>query len=162
MPGTVPAVMTASWPAPWDLLPHGPAACCIDAIEGFSPGASVTARWHVHAGSVLYDPARGGVPAWAGIEIMAQCAGLYLGLARGGAGRRNPPGTGYLVGVRGFRAGCEVFPEGSNLRIEAVCRAAEVAAGELGSFECRILCGETEGARARLMLWCADDSPGDP
>ncbi|MGH8129174.1 MAG: hypothetical protein ACRETC_12605, partial [Gammaproteobacteria bacterium] len=70
----------APWPDPATLLPHGLRARCVDRVLNFMPGEHVRAAWQVSPASPLFDPARDGVPSWAGIEIMAQCAGLYLGL----------------------------------------------------------------------------------
>lgn len=154
-------MMPATWPDPADLLPHGTAACCLDAIVAYQPGKGVRARWRVRASSMLYDPARSGVPAWGGIEIMAQCAGLYLGLSRSQRGHHQRPASGYLVGVRRFHATQAVLPGDAELAISANCETADLSAGGAGTFECRILCSANEGARAHLMLWCAEEAPGD-
>ena len=140
------------WPAPLELLPHGAAACHIDRIIEFDPGRRVRAAWTVRDDSILYDGTRGGVPAWAGLELMAQCAGLYLGLSR--ASDAAAPDAGYLVGVRRADLVHPLFPAGSELLIDARCEAAGAAAGEMGLFDCRILCAGTAYLKARLLLWC--------
>ncbi len=149
-----------SWPLPLDLLPHGPRACCVDRILDFTPGRRVTARWTVREDSPLYDPEQGGVPSWAGLEIMAQCAGLYLGLSRDPGHGGHAPATGYLVGARRIDIAEPLLPPNAELRVEAACEAASLASGELGTFECRILCADKLCVSARLMLWCGETDQG--
>ncbi len=150
----------AAWPAPLDLLPHGPEACCVDRILDFEPGRGVTAQWMVRRDSTLYDPQSDGVPGWAGLEIMAQCAGLYLGLCRVREKPANSPAEGYLVEARRIDVREPVLPIDAVLTIEAVCEAAELSAAELGTFECRILCADKLCVTARLMLWCGAANQG--
>jgi len=146
---------TGAWPAPLDLLPHGPEACCVDRIVDFAPGRGVTGQWTVRRDSALYDPQSDGVPGWAGLEIMAQCAGLYLGLCRVRGTPGNSPTAGYLVGGRRIEVREPVLPIDAVLTIDAVCEAVELSAAELGTFECRILCADKLCVTARLMLWCS-------
>jgi predicted hotdog family 3-hydroxylacyl-ACP dehydratase len=145
-----------SWPLPLDLLPHGPRACCVDRILDFAPGQRVAAHWTVREDSPLYDPERNGVPAWAGVEIMAQCAGLYLGLSRGPGLAGPAPSAGYLVGARRIDIAEPLLPLHAGLLIHAECEAAALTDRELGSFECRILCADKLHVSARLMLWCGE------
>lgn len=145
-----------SWPLPLDLLPHGPRACCVDRILDFTPGLRVMACWTVREDSPLYDPERNGVPGWAGVEIMAQCAGLYLGLSRGSGHAGPSPSVGYLVGARRIDIAEPLFPLQTELLVEADCEAMELANNELGTFECRILCADNLHVSARLMLWCGE------
>lgn len=147
------------WPAPVELLPHGAEACHIDRILEFMPGRLLRAAWTVRETGVLYDEQRGGVPCWAGLEIMAQCAGLYLGLSRRPTSQA--PRSGYLVGVRGAEMTHSLYPVRSRLLIEAQCETASLEAGEMGTFRCRILCGEITYLTARLMIWCGADRQGD-
>lgn len=128
----------------------------MDRILDFAPGQRVTAGWRVCEDSPLYDPERGGVPGWAGLEIMAQCAGLYLGLSRGPGNSSRSPSMGYLVGARRVDIAEPLLPLHAELLVEADCEAASLASGELGTFECRILCADNLYVSARLMLWCSE------
>ncbi len=148
------------WPTPATLLPHGSGACCVDRVVSFAPGKHVCAHWRVCSASHLFDPQYGGVPTWAGIEIMAQCAGLYLGLSRRYSSEPGAPRSGFLVGVRRFRALRPLLAQGDELLIEAACDTVHTEADELGIFDCRILCGDCVYADARLMLWCAGEETG--
>ncbi len=150
-----------SWPTPLGLLPHGREACCVDRILDFTPERGVAAQWTVREDSTLYDPERLGVPGWAGLEIMAQCAGLYLGLSRDPGNTGHSPSVGYLVGARRIDIAEPLLPLDAELRVEADCEAADLANGELGTFECRILCADKLYLSARLMLWCGEIDQGE-
>lgn len=152
---------TDTWPDPALLLPHGAKARCVDRVLSFVPGEQIRATWRVSPASPLFDPACNGVPSWAGIEIMAQCAGLYLGFsrcyARGGTASR----SGFLVGMRRFRAYRPVLANQAELTLEAACGGAQLSADELGVFDCRILYIDKLFVDARLMLWSIGDKMGE-
>lgn len=153
----------AAWPDPSALLPHGDAARCVDRILAFIPGEQLRVGWRVTSASLLFDPARGGVPSWAGIEVMAQCAGLYLGLMQYDERTpRTPPVGGYLLGVRSFRAHASLLGAGALLIIEAACAAIHDAGerGSSGLFDCRILCNDALQCDACLLLWSAGHETG--
>lgn len=141
-----------SWPPLETLLPHGDGARCLDAIVEHVPGEHLLARLRVRPSLVLYDEARSGIPGWAGIELMAQAGGLYVGLGGYAAGERVPR-AGYLVGVRRFRTKRETFGDGEELEVDAACVSA--APEGLGRFECRILTNGQTLASALLTLWAA-------
>lgn len=136
-------------PAIAELLPHGPEALCLDAATAYIPGERSEARLRVRPGLWLYDETLDGIPAWAGIEIMAQTLGVYVGMDARDAGRG--PRMGYLIGMRHFRASAPLIPNGTELRVEALRRYSEPHG--LGRFDCRILVGNTELARATLTVW---------
>jgi len=97
----------------------------------------------------------GQVPAWIGIEYMAQtisawAAGRFQG--RGGAG----PKLGLLLGSRRFEAHCAGFPCGATLRIEARCEI--MADNGLGMFDCRVEMDGREVASARVSVFEPDDT----
>lgn len=129
------------------LLPHGPEACCIESVLEFDPGGRLVAAARARPGLVLHDERRGGIPAWASIEMMAQAAGVYLGLVA----TQPRAAHGYLLGVRRFRARREVLPSGSELALEACCRVRGTEG--IGRFECRILVGGEEAVSALLTVW---------
>ncbi len=74
-----------------------------------------------------------GVPAYIGIELMAQTVGAWSGLRR--AMPDTPAPIGYLLGSRRYRATIAMFPLGSTLRIGAT-RVLETQG--LGKFDCVI------------------------
>lgn len=91
----------------------------------------------------------GAVPAWIGIEYMAQAVSAWAG----GRGRRagGQPRPGLLLGSRKYEAHCASFASGSLLRVEVQCDL--VGANGLGTFSCRILQDEREVATARIAVF---------
>ncbi|MGH8273254.1 MAG: 3-hydroxylacyl-ACP dehydratase [Gammaproteobacteria bacterium] len=136
-------------PAIAELLPHGPEALCLDAATVYVPGERSEARLHVRPDLWLYDDDLGGIPAWAGIEIMAQTLGVYVGMDARDAG--SGPQVGYLIGVRHFRAAVPLIPNGMELRVEARRRYSEQYG--LGRFDSRIFAEDKELVRANLTVW---------
>lgn len=141
--------MTSALPAVSALLPHGPQALCLDELALYVPGERAAARLRVRPGHLLYDEALEGIPAWAGIEIMAQALGVYVGMDAREAGRG--PRVGYLIGVRRFHASRPLIESGRDVLVEAECRYSEPYG--LGRFDCRILDGDEELVRASLTVW---------
>lgn len=60
--------------------------------------------------------ASGRMPAWAGLELMAQAASAFSGHRNTLSGR--PVRVGYLLGTRSFTAAEPTFPPGTELEIE--------------------------------------------
>lgn len=139
----------SDWPAIAELLPHGPEALCLDAATAYVPGARAMARLVVRPGLWLYDEDLGGIPVWAGIEIMAQTLGIYVGMDARAKGRR--PSVGYLIGMRHFRAARSLLANGLELDVTADCLYSEQEG--IGHFDCRILAAGVELARANLVVW---------
>jgi len=75
-----------------------------------------------------------GMPAWIGIELMAQTAAAWAGArARSGGGA---PRVGFLVGSRRYDAHAPLFAIGAVLRVTAVCALA--GDNGLRLFDCTI------------------------
>lgn len=90
----------------------------------------------------------GEVPAWVGIEYMAQTVAAWAGgRARG---EEQAPRPGLLLGTRRFEAACAGFPSGARLRIEARCEL--IGGNGLGQFDCRIEMEGRQVAAARLTV----------
>jgi len=147
----------SAWPPIADLLPHGPEARCIDEIVAFDPAGALAARLTVNDGLVMYDSGRRGIPAWGGIEIMAQAAGLHHGLTARAAGRGRPR-VGYLIGVRNFHAAAGILAAGETLDVLAENLTPD--SGDLAQFDCLILTDGVVRVRAVLtvMRTAADDN----
>lgn len=141
------------FPAVNELLPHGPEALALDAVIAWELGARAAARLTVRPSLILYDDEIKGIPAWGGIEIMAQTLGVYAGLgaklnAETAALSSSP---GYLVGVRHFKAARALLEDGLELNITAQCEQCE--SWGLGTFACRIQHAEEELVSATLSVW---------
>jgi len=70
----------------------------------------------IHQGSQFCDGARG-VPAWVGLEYMAQTMCAYSGVEEARAGRK--PSIGLLLGARRYESQVDHFALGTRLRIRA-------------------------------------------
>jgi len=89
-----------------------------------------------------------GVPAYVGVEFMAQCVAVHAG-ARARIQGFGPP-LGFLLGSRHFTATVGYFEVGKVYR--AVCVELMRDDSGMGSYDCRITDGERVLASARLAV----------
>ncbi len=95
-----------------------------------------------------------GMPAYAGLELMAQTIGLIDGFKCRNHGQA--PKIGFLLGCRRYSANCSEFALGSLLSIAA---RMVFCGGDMYSFECRIDdAGGQTVATANLNVY----APRDP
>ncbi len=145
---TAPTGIAAGWaPHLMDAwVPHRGAMSLLETVEQCNELGIV---------AVVRVPAEGlfngddGVPAWVGIEYMAQAVAAWSGArARAGGGS---PRIGYLLGSRRYEAAVPAFRVGAELRVFAQCEL--MGDNGLGMFDCRI---EQDGrvlANARLSVF---------
>ena len=113
-----------------ELFPHGPEMTLIERLAEYSPQRSVaTATVTAHSRFA----AAGGVPAWVGIEYMAQTIAAHAGYEA--RLRGEPPTIGFLLGTRAYRSDLALFPLGAKLTISV---EPLVADAKLGAFQCAI------------------------
>lgn len=134
-----------NWPVA-ELLPHAGDMVLLDAVEVFD-AESIETRLEVKPSGLLNLP-DGSLPAWVGIEIMAQTVAAFAGCHARQAGL--PVELGFLLGTRSFQCNVEHFPAGSLLRIRAI-RSLQDDNG-MGVFECH-LDGPGIHAEARLNVF---------
>jgi predicted hotdog family 3-hydroxylacyl-ACP dehydratase len=133
------------WPVA-ELLPHAGDMILLDAVEAFD-AESIAAQLKVKPSGLLNLP-DGSLPAWVGIEIMAQTVAAFAGCQARQAGL--PVELGFLLGTRRFECNVERFPAGSLLCIHA--RRSLQDDNGMGVFECR-LNGPGIHAEARLNVF---------
>ncbi|MES2821816.1 MAG: hotdog family protein [Pseudomonadota bacterium] len=133
-----------NWPIA-ELLPHAGEMILIDAVESFDE-EQVHTRLTVRVG--LFSSADGSLPAWVGVELMAQSIAAYAGCQSRLIGK--PVQLGFLLGTRAFRCNVEAFPLGAELKIHAQ-RSLQDDNG-MGVFDCR-LSGPGIDAEARLSVF---------
>lgn len=111
------------------------------------PGPEITVcDWTVTASNGFLEPGRG-VPAYVGVEYMAQCVAVHAGV-RARAEGRGPP-LGFLLGTRHYKSIVGYFDAGATYR--ASCR--ELMRGDgMGSYECRIFLQDKVVAQGRLAV----------
>jgi predicted hotdog family 3-hydroxylacyl-ACP dehydratase len=137
---------------PWsveELLPHSGAMILIDDVIASGEGW-VESGVRIGEDCLLYEPGLG-VPAWMGIEYMAQTVAMYSGIQmkRAGAGIK----IGFLLGTRHYVAMTDYYPLGNYLRIHA---HEEWQDGQMAVFNCHIE-SETCLAKARINVYQPDD-----
>ncbi|MFF5863658.1 hotdog family protein [Pseudomonas sp. NPDC012596] len=151
---------------PWplaELLPHAGEMILIDQVDSCDD-EQIHTRTVVRQGG-LFNRADGSLPAWFGIELMAQSVAAFAGCRA----RRNgqPVALGFLLGTRKYQCDVEHFPLGAELHVHAI-RSLEDDNG-MGVFECHLR-GPGVHASARLNVYTppqparylAEAGPEDP
>ena len=139
---------TDTWP-PHEMdawVPHRGAMSLLDSVEHCDDHA-IEARVRVPSqGMFATDD---GVPAWVGIEYMAQAVAAWSGArARAGGGS---PRIGFLLGSRRYEALVPVFEPGARLQVFAQCEL--MGENGLGMFDCRVEQGGRVLASGRLSVF---------
>jgi len=133
------------------LLPHAGEMILLDAVLEHG-SEHVTCSRHVPTAGLFHD-ADGTLPAWLGVELMAQAIAAWAGyLARENG---DSVRLGFLLGTRHYTCNVANFAPGSELRIEA--RREFHDENGMGVFACRI---EAPGAlaEARLTVFSPPDA----
>lgn len=133
-----------------ELLPHAGGMILLDRVIAWEAERIVCERT-VRRGDPFVDAK--GLPAWAGIELMAQTIAAWNGYRSREAGESVRPG--FLLGTRAYRCDGDAFATGSTLVIEAVRQFHDEDG--MGAFACRIDAPAMH-AEARLTVF----SPPDP
>lgn len=115
-----------------ELLPHAGDMILIDELVSHDD-EHAHVRLTVRPGGP-FNRADGSLPAWVGIELMAQAVATYGGCRSKLAGL--PIELGFLLGTRNYQCNVECFPAGACLDIRAI-RSLEDDSG-MGVFECHI------------------------
>lgn len=132
-PAQIPeGAVPASLPAVDDVLPHRGTMRLIEEITAVSDEA-VTVCAKVD-GNAWYADADGAMPAWLGVELMAQAIAAHVGLMAMRAGGRARPGV--LLGASRYEVAAPSFARDARLSIEA----KELLKSEQGhgAYECTI------------------------
>jgi predicted hotdog family 3-hydroxylacyl-ACP dehydratase len=105
--------MSRTFPRVGELIPHARGMLLLDSVLEHSPEHAVcTAR---PAASRLFQDAAGRVPAWVGLEYLAQCMAVYAALAARAAGRPLPLGP--FIGGRRLELRVDHFEPEQVLRV---------------------------------------------
>ena len=138
--------MTEAFPPATELLPHRGRAALIDKVlEDTRDNIRVSA--HITPENPYFEPGLG-VPAWVGIELMAQAIAAHAGLAA--RREQKPPRAGMLLGTRRFAASMAYFPAGSELEVRAQRDFGDD--GGLAACACTILSGDRILAQATIIV----------
>jgi predicted hotdog family 3-hydroxylacyl-ACP dehydratase len=119
------------WPLA-ELLPHAGDMILIEQILAFDD-EQIETRLTVRPGGLFSQP-DGSLPAWVGIELMAQSVAAFAGCRA--RKRGDAVELGFLLGSRKFECNVESFPAGTELTLHSL-RSLEDDNG-MGVFECHI------------------------
>lgn len=92
-----------------DFILHKPPMRLVEELID-SDDSSVTTALLIRRESTFYDKTLQGVPAWVGLEYMAQTAGVWVGMDD--VRQQRPVELGFLVSARQYQALRPVFPLG--------------------------------------------------
>ncbi len=129
------------------LLPHRDTMLLLDRVLEFTPQALLAEYcvrrdgWYADAGQAM--------PAWLGIELMAQAIGAHVSLAASRAGGQARPGV--LLGTSQYAAECAAFPGGARLRVAA--RELLSSAAGHSAYACSIGCDDALLAQATIKVF---------
>lgn len=132
-----------------DVVPHSGTMSLLDQIIDCDED-SLRAQVQIQADTLFATEQ--GVPAWIGIEYMAQAIAAWAGVQNRRAGRE--VNIGFLVGTRQYRSSHPYFAPGTTLTISV--RQELQGDNGLGVFECRIEAGTLE-VIANLNVFQPDD-----
>lgn len=134
-----------------DFIPHRGAACWIDRLVEVDAEHAVVESDVPSQGRQVHN---GSMPAWSGIELMAQAVAAWAG------GRAQCEGRavrlGFLLGARRYECHCDGFASGSTLRVAATRNF--VSDEGLGMFSCSIHCGDELLAQAQVAVFEPKDA----
>lgn len=114
-----------------ELLPHAGEMILLDAVVE-AGDEHIVCRRTVRDDGLFEGTA--GLPAWAGVELMAQAVAAWAGWKA--KSEQRPVRLGFLLGTRHFRSDVDAFPAGTELRVEAIRRFHDDHG--MGVFACRI------------------------
>ena len=134
-----------------EVLPHRDSMRLIDRLLDWQPESIVVEVDVPHHGPFNHAD---GVPAWVGVEYMAQAIAAWAGCRARSAGRE--PSIGFLLGTRRYESRVSWFRAGALLRVEA--RRELLGDNGLGMFSCRILGDGEELATAKVSVFEPPDA----
>jgi predicted hotdog family 3-hydroxylacyl-ACP dehydratase len=134
-----------------DLLPHRGAMRLLDSVIS-GDETSIVAEVVVPAAAWYLDE-KGGMPAWIGIELMAQAIAAHAGLQ--GRVKGGPPKRGVLLGCRAYRANMPRVASGTLLKVSA--KMILIDQSGFGAYDCTIESPSAEFASATLKIFEPED-----
>lgn len=143
--------MTAAFPPIEELLPHRGAMLLLDRVFS-GDERSIVAEATVPEAAWYLDE-HGGMPAWIGIELMAQAIAAHASLQ--GRLKGKPPKRGVLLGCRTYRASMSRAAAGALLKVSA--RVTFIDESGFGAYDCNIEHSAAQFAAATLKVFEPED-----
>ena len=129
-----------------DLVPHRGPMSLLDRIDGYGDDW-LRASVEIQPGNLFATA--DGVPAWVGIEYMAQAASAFGGIEQ--VQRGEPPSIGLLIGARYYRSMVEVFPFGA--RLDVLAKIALRDTEDFAAYDCTLTSAGTRLAECVLKAY---------
>ncbi len=98
------------------LLPHEAPMILIDKLIGVTD-LTIHCQVHISENGMFFDADSNSVPAWVGIEFMAQSVAAWSGYQASLEGKSSP--IGFLLGSRRYNSSVECYENGKTLDIFA-------------------------------------------
>jgi predicted hotdog family 3-hydroxylacyl-ACP dehydratase len=134
-----------------EFVVHRPPMRLLDRIVSVTD-TDASAELVVRSDNPFFETERG-IPAYVGLEMMAQAIAVIDGAQRRNSGL--PAKLGFLLGCRRYSARCESFPLGARLIVTVNKVFGE---GEMLAFDCRIDDEQGEAATANIKVY----APANP
>lgn len=134
-----------------DLLPHRGSMLLLDRISHFD--ADTACGEYRPRADAWYANHEGNMPAWIGLELMAQAIAAHVALLRRHHGP--PPRQGVLLGTRRYASSAQDFKANSILRIHVRMILCDTSG--LGAYDCHIESENEELATATLKVFEPED-----
>ena len=142
--------MSSDFPPIEELLPHRGTMLLLDRVLDFDAQSAVAK--YVPRSTAWYSDANGSMPAWIGIELMAQTIAVHAGLIKRSEGLPQKPGA--LLGSRRYTSIQPSFAADQPLRIEAAVIYSDP--GGFSAYQCAIAAAGQELASATLKVFAPD------
>jgi len=142
--------MSCALPPIEELLPHRGTMLLLDRVLDF--GAQSATAEYAPRRAAWYADANGKMPAWIGIELMAQTVAVHAGLIKRSEGL--PPKPGALLGARRYTSTQPAFAADQPLRIEATVIYSDP--GGFSAYQCSITTAGQQLASATLKVFAPD------
>jgi len=97
------------------LIPHRGKMLLLSRIVEYDIEQSIRSEYDITEDCLFYDPAIGGVPAWAGFEFMAQSVSVLAGIRSREKGER--PKIGFILSIPSMRIEIPFFRAGGTADI---------------------------------------------
>ncbi len=133
------------------LLPHRGTMLLLDRVTAFT-NETLSAEYRVR-GDAWYADSNARMPAWIGLELMAQAMAAHAGLSAQHHG--GPPQPGVLLGSRQYQAFCAAFEANTVLKVE-VQQILALADGNQ-AYDCALWQGDELAAKAVLKVFQPPD-----
>ena len=129
-----------------EFVVHRPPMLLLDRLVEIGPEYAIC-EWCVHEEHAFLIPGKG-VPAYIGVEYMAQCNAVHAGARERVYGF--PPQLGLLLGTRHFKADVRYFEVNSTYQVK--CRELARDGEGMASFDCQIFLNGRTIANGRLAV----------